>query len=93
MFWGMRFAPFSHKTALDRRLVLSRLFRAKTARSHTAITSIEIRALHESKKKSNKKSLQKFLLLFVKAKSRVPIYSSLRGRIADSHEAINKNRK
>ncbi len=40
MFWGMRFAPFSHKTALNRRLVLFRLFRVKTARSHTAITSM-----------------------------------------------------
>ncbi len=42
LFWGMQFAPFSHKTTLDRQLVLSRLFRVKTARSHTAITSIVV---------------------------------------------------
>ncbi|MGX3011378.1 hypothetical protein ACWIUD_07445 [Helicobacter sp. 23-1044] len=49
MFWGMQFAPFSHKISLDEPLVLSRSFRAKTAQSHTAITSIEIlRILHNS---------------------------------------------
>ena len=37
---GMRFAPFPHKTAFDEPLVLSHLFHAKTAQSHTANTSI-----------------------------------------------------
>ncbi|MGX2982122.1 hypothetical protein [Helicobacter sp. 23-1045] len=42
LFWGMQFAPFLHKTSLDEPQVLSRLFHAKTAQSHTAITSIVI---------------------------------------------------
>ena len=37
---GMQFAPFPHKTAFDEPLVLSHLFHAKTAQSHTANTSI-----------------------------------------------------
>ena len=37
---GMQFAPFPHKTAFDEHQVLSHLFHAKTAQSHTAITSI-----------------------------------------------------
>ncbi|MGX2981971.1 ribonuclease P protein component [Helicobacter sp. 23-1045] len=58
---GMQFAPFSHKTSLDKPLVLSRLFHAKTAQSHTAIrricerseatnTSIVIRDANQSAK-------------------------------------------
>ena len=49
---GMRFAPFSHKTSLDEPLVLSRLFHAKTAQSHTANTSIVIRCTNQIAKKS-----------------------------------------
>ena len=40
LFWGMQFALFLYKTALNRLQVLFRLFRIKTAQSHTAITSI-----------------------------------------------------
>ncbi len=53
--------------------VLFRSFRAKIIQSTTAITSIAIRALHESIKKSNQKSLLKFLLRLAFAKSRIPL--------------------
>ena len=50
LFWGMQFAPFLYKTALNRLQVLSRLFCIKTAQSHTAITSIVIRKANQSSK-------------------------------------------
>ena len=45
LFWGMQFALFLYKTALNRLQVLFRLFRIKTAQSHTAITSIVFHAI------------------------------------------------
>ena len=53
---GMRFAPFSHKTSLDERQVLSRSFHAKTAQSHTANTSIVLNAESAKTTESNAKS-------------------------------------
>ena len=45
LFWGMQFALFLYKTALNRPQVLFRLFCVKTAQSHTAITSIVFHAI------------------------------------------------
>ena len=53
---GMQFAPFPHKTAFDEPLVLSHLFHAKTAQSHTANTSIVDSANAESNETQNSQS-------------------------------------
>ncbi len=55
---------FGDKISLNGRQVLFRLFRVKTAQSTTAITSIAIRALHESSKKIKQKILIKSFCYF-----------------------------
>ena len=65
--------------------VLFRLFRAKTAHSHTAITSIVVAFSHESAESSLRDSAN--------AESKQSTTeSSLRGRIVDSPEAIQQNK-
>ncbi|MGX2983571.1 hypothetical protein [Helicobacter sp. 23-1045] len=49
MFWGNHLRCFYTKLRSMNPKVLFRLFRIKTTQSTTAITSIAIRALHESK--------------------------------------------
>ncbi|MGX3010790.1 hypothetical protein ACWIUD_04380 [Helicobacter sp. 23-1044] len=54
MFWGSHLRCFGTKFRSMDAQVLFRSFRAKTTQSTTAITSIEIRASHESKIKKNR---------------------------------------
>ncbi len=73
LFWGNHLRCFGDKISLDEPLVLSRSFRTKTTQSTTAITSIVVAKATNLKIKCE--SLQKFLLLFAFAKSRVSLFS------------------
>ena len=76
LFWGMQFAPFSHKTALNRRSsLISLVLRKNGAKPHRHYFDCRFVQSTNLMTKFNKKSLLKFLLLLAFAKSRVSLLS------------------
>ena len=73
LFWGNHLNYFCIKFRSMDAQVLSRSFHTKIIQSTTAITSIVVAFSHESKK-INYESIQKFLLLFAFAKSRISLF-------------------
>ena len=78
LFWGMQFAPFSHKTALDERSSsISLVSRKNGAKPHRHYFDCD--SLHESNKNINKKPLKSFCYFWLlpKVESPLPLNSDL----------------